>query len=83
MSKTRRSVGGHRRKSAPVRISHKIGNRKSHISAVLLSTADLLGRLPKAGRDRTMIERVLRHRGVTDFVLLPPLTEEQFEAGRA
>lgn len=69
MPKVRKSAGGHRRKPLVVRISHKIGNRKSSVSAVLLSTADLLERLPKAGRDKTMIERVLRNRGVTEFNL--------------
>ena len=64
MSKTRerRSAG---QKAVPVRVKFKLGGRKSAVSALHLSTDELLTRLEKGGKDSCKITQVLDMRGVS------------------
>lgn len=64
MSKTRR-VAAKGQKSVPVRVKFKLGGRKSTVSALDLTTDELLERLAKGGKDSGNITQVLDQRGIT------------------
>lgn len=58
-------------------VTHRIGGRKSTVSAKQLSTTDLQDRLEKASnRDKTMIVNELARRGVD---VTPAATTENFQ----
>lgn len=52
------------RKPDPVTTSFKLGGRKSGVSALSLSTEELLERLAKGGKEVVKIVQVLDQRGV-------------------
>ena len=59
-----RTAAAKGQKAVPLQVPFKLGGRKSTVSALRLSTDELLERLAKGGKDVSKITTVLDQRGV-------------------